>query len=84
MKDFLTFKTMITPMIIQILFWIGVAAVVIGGFVSMFSYGGFWKGLLMVLIGPFIVRLYTELLIVIFKIYSSLNEIKDNNKKDTE
>ncbi len=84
MKDFLTFKTMITPMIIQILFWIGVAAVVIGGFVSMFSYGGFWKGLLMVLIGPFIVRLYTELLIVIFKINSSLNEIKDNQKKETE
>jgi len=84
MKDFLTFKKMITPMIIQVLFWIGVAAVVIGGFVSMFQYGGFWKGLLMVLIGPFIIRLWTELLIITFSINDSLRIIKNNTKKDTE
>ena len=84
MKDFLTFRKMITPLIIQVLFWIGVAAVIIGGFVSMFQYGGFWKGLLMVLIGPFIVRLWTELLIVIFKINDTLTDIKNNSKKDTE
>ena len=84
MKDFLTFKTMITPMIIQILFWIGVAVTVIGGFVSMFSYGGFWRGLLMVLLGPVFVRLFTELLIVTFSINDSLRIIKNNTKKDTE
>ncbi len=84
MKDFLTFKKMITPMIIQILFWIGVAAVVIGGFISMFSYGGFWKGLLMVILGPIFVRLFTELLIVTFSINDSLRIIKNNTKKDTE
>ncbi len=84
MKDFLTFKKMITPMIIQVLFWIGVAVVVIGGFISMFSYGGFWRGLLMVLLGPIFVRLFTELLIVTFSINDSLRIIKNNTKKDTE
>ncbi len=84
MKDFLTFKKMITPMIIQVLFWIGVVVVVIGGFISMFSSGGFWKGLLMVLIGPIAVRLWTELLIVVFSINDSLRIIKNNTKKDTE
>ncbi len=83
MKDFLTFKKMITPMIIQILFWIGVAAVVIGGFVSMFS-GSFWQGLLAIIIGPIFVRLFTELLIVTFSINDSLRIIKNNTKKDTE
>jgi hypothetical protein len=82
LKDFLTFRKMITPLIIQVLFWIGVAVVIIGGFVSMFSYGGFWKGLLMVLIGPFVVRLWTELLIVIFKINDSLTDIRNNTKKE--
>jgi len=83
MKDFLTFKKMITPMIIQVLFWIGVAAVVIGGFISMFS-GSFWYGLLGVILGPVFVRLFTELLIITFSINDSLRIIKNNTKKDTE
>ncbi len=83
MRDFLTFKKMITPMIIQILFWIGVAVTVIGGFISMFS-GSFWQGLLGVLLGPIFVRLFTELLIVTFSINDSLRIIKNNTKKDTE
>ena len=83
MKDFLTFKKMITPMIIQILFWIGVVVVVIGGFVSMFSVN-FWYGLLSVILGPIFVRLFTELLIVTFSINDSLRIIKNNTKKDTE
>jgi len=83
MKDFLTFKKMITPMIIQVLFWIGVAVVVIGGFVSMFS-GQFWYGLLSIILGPVFVRLFTELLIVTFSINDSLRIIKNNTKKDTE
>lgn len=33
MQDFLKFKKMITPIIIQILFWIGALACVIGGLV---------------------------------------------------
>ncbi len=84
MKDFLTFKKMITPMIIQILFWIGVAAAVIGGFVTMFSSGGFWQGLLAIILGPIFVRLFTELLIVTFSINDSLRIIKNNTKKDAE
>ena len=80
MKDFLTFRKMITPMIIQILFWIGVAFTVIGGFVTMFT-GGFLPGLGMVILGPIGVRLWTELLIVIFKINDTLTDIKNNTDK---
>ena len=31
MRDFLAFRTMITPVIIQILFWVGVALCIIFG-----------------------------------------------------
>ncbi|MCF6366802.1 MAG: DUF4282 domain-containing protein [Bacteroidales bacterium] len=81
MKDFLFFLKMITPMIIQILFWIGVAGVVIMGLVTMFS-GGFLQGLLMIILGPIGVRLWTELLIVVFKINDTLTDIRNNTKKD--
>ena len=35
MGDFLKFRKMITPVIIQILFWIGAAGMVIAGLVTM-------------------------------------------------
>jgi hypothetical protein len=81
MKDFLTFKKMITPIIIQVLFWLGVAGTVIMGFVSLFS-GQILMGLAMIIFGPIGVRLWTEILIVMFKINDNLTEI--NNKTKTE
>jgi hypothetical protein len=81
MKDFLTFKKMITPIIIQVLFWLGVAGTVIMGFVSLFS-GQILMGLGMIILGPIGVRLWTEILIVLFKINDNLTEI--NNKTKTE
>lgn len=93
MKDFLNFNKMVTPMIIQILFWIGVAIsalygifLIITGLGTMFSgfSGTGFPGFLM-FIGGFIVfaigilfsRIYCELLIVIFKILNKLTSIDD-------
>ena len=81
MKDFLFFRKMITPMIIQILFWVGIVAVVIGGFVYMFSTS-FFQGLLMIIIGPIAIRIWTELLIVLFKINDTLTDIRNNTMKE--
>lgn len=67
MGEYLTFKKMITPMVIQILFWIGVVIVVIAGLVAMFQ-GAFLQGLFTVLVGPVLVRVYAELIIVMFRI----------------
>ena len=73
MNDFLAFRKMITPMVIQILFWIGVAVCVLGGLVTMIggatsSRGGgaaVLSGLVMLVLGPLAVRIYCELLIII-------------------
>ncbi|SRR5581483_5157798 len=42
-KDFLSFRKMITPLIIQVLFWIGVVVSIIWGLIVMF--GGLASGI---------------------------------------
>ena len=91
-KDYLSFRRMVTPIIIQIIFWIGVAVVVISGVVMFF--GGLISGIggdggvgtifaaligapIVTILGVLLVRLYTELLIVIFKINDTLQDIRD-------
>ncbi len=85
MEDFLKFKKMITPVIIQILFWIGVGVSVVMGLISIVgganaSHGGgamVLAGILWVFLGPIVVRIYCELLIVVFSINDSLTEVKN-------
>lgn len=80
---FVNFDKMITPTIIKILFWIGIAVVVISGLFSLVGgiitpYGGgraVLMGLLTLVIGPIVVRVYCELLIVIFKMHEALEKI---------
>ncbi|MEA2042761.1 MAG: DUF4282 domain-containing protein [Bacteroidota bacterium] len=80
-KDFLYFRKMLTPVVIQILFWVGVVVTFIGGIVQMFS-GQFWMGLIVAVVGPFVVRVFTELILVTFKINSSLTEIRNVKLKE--
>jgi len=83
MSDFLAFRTMITPLIIQIIFWIGVALCIIFGLAAIFvgsRYGNgspIW-GVLVILFGPVVVRIYCEILIIFFRINETLTEIKHN------
>jgi NADH:ubiquinone oxidoreductase subunit 6 (subunit J) len=82
MKDFLAFRTMVTPFIIQILFWLGAIICLIAG-VIMVIYGStqgqaqyVWQGVLLFVLGPLGVRVYCEILIVFFRINETLTEIK--------
>jgi hypothetical protein len=89
-EDFLKFKRMITPVIIQIIFWIGVVLCVIGGIIEMIvgiagheGGGGLvFVGFLTLLLGPVVVRIYCEILIVLFSINDTLTDIK-NKMRDT-
>ncbi len=83
MKDFLAFRTMLTPVIIQAVFWVGVVICVIAGMILILmgvgQYGGgpnVLKGLLLLLLGPIAVRIYCEILIIFFRINETLTEIK--------
>ena len=83
MHDYLTFEKMIAPILIQVIFWIGVVVVVLSGIVTLFSAGvqGVIAGLLIIIVGPLVVRIYCELLIVLFRIYDHVREIRDNTAK---
>jgi len=84
--DYLLFRKMITPLIIQVIFWLGVAAVAIGSLVSLvsaFATGsavaiiiGLFVALLMFATGVIAVRVYCELVILAFRIFETLTEIK--------
>lgn len=82
MKDFLAFRTMITPVIIQIIFWAGVALCILFGIgyivIGSRYYGGAAPvyGLMILILGPLVVRIYCEILIIFFRINETLTEIK--------
>ena len=84
MDDYLTFRKMITPIIIQVVFWIGVVLIAIVGLWEIFrgattNFGGgqlVLTGLVTLLLGPLFWRIFCELLIVVFRINDTLTEIK--------
>ena len=81
MGDFLKFKKMVTPIIIQIAFWFGIAFVLWSGVDLVKQSLAFdaspWPGILMIILGPLVVRVYCEVLIVIFKIKDTLVETQN-------
>ena len=81
----LDFKRMITPAIIKVIYYLGLLAVLIVGLkimgggpfagVSVLSIIG---GLLEIVLGAIVVRVWCELLIVLFKINENLQVIRDS------
>jgi hypothetical protein len=73
-SEFLSFRQMVTPVIIQVLFWLGVAGTVLAGLVALGDSPG--SGLALIILGPLIVRIYCELLIILFRMHESLRNIE--------
>ncbi|MFN2302635.1 MAG: DUF4282 domain-containing protein [Anaerolineales bacterium] len=66
LKNFLSFERMITPVIIKVLFWIGLIGSVIGGIVLFFTVliGGISDGSFGGIIGSFLLGLVGGLLVM--------------------
>ncbi len=87
MGDFFKFKKMITPIVIPILFWFGTIFSIIAGLVFIvmgttleLGINGIemvLMGLAYIFFGPIIVRVYCELLIILFSVNDKLSDIKD-------
>jgi len=80
MLEYLSFRKFITPLAIQILFWIGVGVTTVEG-ISMIATGGTFRsglgivnGLLVLIVGPVVVRVLCEVLVAIFGIHASLGD----------
>jgi len=89
MEEFLSFRKMITPTIIRIIFWVGCGIAIISGLVIMLTSFGrnsggalqFLGGLLTILIGPIVVRIACEQIILFFRINETLSEIRSDLKE---
>lgn len=72
---------MLTPVLIQIMFvlgslvWIAAGFVAIGGGATNHQHGRLAAGIALVVLGPIVVRLWAEVLIVVFRINGSLNDL---------
>ncbi len=87
MGDFLAFRKFMTPVFIQIIFWIGVAAIIILSFVALISGvsgGGALQGVLFFFIGMPIMlvlwRVYCEILMVFFRMLDRLESIDSKTR----
>lgn len=79
--DYLSFKRMITPKLVNIFFWIGTIISIVMGLglfiISLVNINsqGILMGFLTMLLGPLVIRIYCELLIVFFMINETLTDI---------
>jgi len=72
-SDLFAFRQLIAPVVIRIVFWIGVIAVVLGGLKEL-MLGDPGGGLIMIILGPIVVRVIAEILLVPFLIHARLTE----------
>lgn len=77
MNEFLTFRKMVTPVFIQVVFWLGLVAN-LGVSIYTMTRGGIsiLLGFLLIFLGSLMVRVYCELVILLFRIYDSLRAIE--------
>ena len=74
MKAFLNYEYMITPGILKILSYIGAVVAIIIGLFTAFT-ADLVGGLAVAVGGPIVLRIYAELMLVIFQIHTELRTI---------
>lgn len=88
--DLLMFRRMIAPYLIIILFWLllvltvlGGMAMIVGGLIRGGQDGlaGAVAGVISLIVGPIAVRLWCEVLIVVFRINETLTDIRNEMKR---
>jgi hypothetical protein len=85
MQQLLGFDKMVTPIIIRIVYFLGLLVVLVTAVATLFSGGlrGVLTGLAILVVGAIMVRVYSELLILLFRIHDNLvsinQQMKDRN-----
>ena len=78
MKDIFFFDSMLTPKIITFVYWLMLFSVIVGAIGAMVTpYGGFFQGIGILIFGSIGVRIWCELLIVLFKINDNLKSLAE-------
>jgi hypothetical protein len=87
--EFLLFRRMIAPLVIQIIFWVGTVLMLFGGLimavlsltqisqVGAVALIGTLTGFAYMLFGPIVLRVYCEVLIIFFRMYETMKDVKE-------
>ncbi|MEO6813022.1 MAG: DUF4282 domain-containing protein [Ginsengibacter sp.] len=90
-SDFFSFRKMITLQVIQIVYFIVAGLITLGGLIALFSGGGAisqfipggaFMGLIFLIFGNILWRIWCELIIVFFRMNNTLSNIDANTKKE--
>jgi hypothetical protein len=74
MKAFLNYEYMITPGILKIISYIGAVIAIIAGLFTAFT-ADLFGGLAVAVGGPIVLRIYAELMLVIFELHKEVRKI---------
>lgn len=80
MKDFFTFQKMITPWLVQILFWIAIILFIIIAIVDIIQHVRLSVVLEIIILGPLATRILCEILILFFRMNDHLAAINEKMK----
>ena len=75
MKEFLTYKTMVTPGLIKFLSYIGMVVALIAGLFTMAVDP--LSGIATSILGPIAIRVYAEVMLIMFEIHNELKKLND-------
>ena len=75
MKQFINYEYMITPGVVKILSYIGMLVALVVGLLGITVDP--LTGIGTAILGPIVVRIYAEILLVIFEIQKTLTQIRD-------
>lgn len=85
-RRILFFDDLLTPSLIRALYWLGLLSVVWSGLGRMFSNGffGFFEGIVYVVIGVIVLRVASELVMLLFKINENLEVMAGDTTTETK
>ena len=78
MQDLLSFKKMITPGFIHVIYWIGILAVLLNAIGGVIGGAGIVSRVVMAVAGLIIVRVGCEVLLVLFRINENLAALRNS------
>ena len=75
MKDFFTFRRMLTPILISVLFWGAVVFCIVSGIYDLFTKDDIVRSFEVMLLGPIFARIVCEWIILAFRMNETLTDI---------
>ena len=83
MKDFLTFRKMITPWLVQFLFWAAMIILVIIAIIDIIHHVSWRVVFEIIILGPLAARIISEVVILFFRMNDNLTTISEQLRKNT-